>query len=88
MEKAGTGGALFRNLYRDFLGESYDLLSDSSVAEAHVLFAKSARSWTEVATLPGKAGRSNRHEYINEACELRNMIALTEARAMTLLLEV
>lgn len=26
MEKAGTGGALFRNLYRDFLKESYDLL--------------------------------------------------------------
>lgn len=26
MEKAGTGGAIFRNLYRDFLGESYDIL--------------------------------------------------------------
>jgi len=26
MEKAGTGGALFRNLYRDFLEESYELL--------------------------------------------------------------
>ena len=26
MEKAGTGGALFRNLYRDFLKESYELL--------------------------------------------------------------
>ncbi len=26
MEKAGTGGALFRNFYRDFLKESYDLL--------------------------------------------------------------
>ena len=26
MERAGTGGALFRNLYRDFLKESYELL--------------------------------------------------------------
>jgi hypothetical protein len=26
MEKAGTGGALFRNLYRDFLKESHELL--------------------------------------------------------------
>ena len=26
MEKAGTGGALFMNLYRDFLKESYQLL--------------------------------------------------------------
>jgi hypothetical protein len=26
MEKAGTGGALFRNLYRDFLLESYQIL--------------------------------------------------------------
>ena len=24
MEKAGTGGTIFRNLYRDFLKEAYD----------------------------------------------------------------
>jgi hypothetical protein len=26
MEKAGTGGALFRNLYKNFLKESYQIL--------------------------------------------------------------
>ncbi len=26
MERAGTGGALFRNLYRDFLKESHELI--------------------------------------------------------------
>ncbi len=35
MEKAGTGGALFRNLYRDFIKESYDLLGIEQLAVVH-----------------------------------------------------
>jgi Domain of unknown function (DUF4872) len=34
MEKAGTGGALFRNLYRDFLKECYELLKLEKLKQA------------------------------------------------------
>ena len=86
MEKAGTGGALFRNFYRDFLKEGYNLLGDSNLSEAHDLFVDSALSWTEVAGLLDKAGRSQKLEFIHEASELLNDIALKEEQAMTMLL--
>src|SRR5690606_31837374 len=40
MEKAGTGGALFRILYRDFLKESYDLLQLDLLKKAHESFTE------------------------------------------------
>src|ERR1035437_4945348 len=40
MEKAGTGGALFRNLYRDFLKESYDLLKLDKLKAGYEAFVE------------------------------------------------
>ncbi|MFG3527507.1 DUF4872 domain-containing protein [Streptomyces sp. NPDC047917] len=37
MEKAGTGGALFRNLYRDFLAECTNLLDRSHLRTGRTL---------------------------------------------------
>ena len=51
MEKAGTGGALFRNLYRDFLGEAGELLGKDFLKEGQERFAVIARKWTEVSAL-------------------------------------
>ena len=48
MEKAGTGGALFRNLYRDFLKESYNLLKIENINEAHKMFNEIAILWIKV----------------------------------------
>ncbi|MEV6937390.1 BtrH N-terminal domain-containing protein [Streptomyces sp. NPDC051132] len=45
MEKAGTGGALFRNLYRDFLAECTDLLDSSHLRTGHTLYAEAATLW-------------------------------------------
>lgn len=87
MEKAGTGGALFRNLYRDFLKESYDLLGESSISEAHELFAETAFDWTKVASFLDKAGRSQKLEFIDEASEIISCIAQKEEQAMTILLQ-
>ncbi|SDM51246.1 BtrH N-terminal domain-containing protein [Allokutzneria albata] len=51
MEKAGTGGALFRNLYRDFLGECADLIDSDHLRTGHRLYTEAATLWTEVADL-------------------------------------
>ncbi|HTU68211.1 MAG TPA: BtrH N-terminal domain-containing protein [Steroidobacteraceae bacterium] len=58
MEKAGTGGALFRNFFRDFLAEARDHLgAKPALQRAHAAFSESAAEWTEVAALIGAAGR-------------------------------
>ncbi len=88
MEKGGTGGALFRNLYRDFLKESYDLLGDDCIAKAHELFAEAAIRWTEVANLLEKAGKLKDIKFIHEASELMKTIALKEEQAMKHVLHV
>jgi hypothetical protein len=59
MEKAGTGGSLFRNFYRDFLREARDHLGDeAALTRAHGLFAESAREWAAVAAEIDSAGRT------------------------------
>jgi hypothetical protein len=40
MEKAGTGGALFRNLYRDFLAECVHLLDSGDLRTGHELYPR------------------------------------------------
>ncbi|MFI6318658.1 BtrH N-terminal domain-containing protein [Nonomuraea sp. NPDC050556] len=49
MERAGTGGALFRNLYRDFLAEAATILDDPRLREAHARYAEIAPLWTQAA---------------------------------------
>ncbi|MFG3257078.1 BtrH N-terminal domain-containing protein [Streptomyces sp. NPDC048172] len=56
MERGGTGGALFRNLYRDFLAESLELLDDHRLRTGHRLYAEAATLWTETAALIAEAG--------------------------------
>lgn len=85
MEKAGTGGALFRNLYRDFLKESADLLKSDQVHEAFLEFSKIAGLWTDVASLLDQAGESSRVEYINQASDILVDLSGKEKRAMELL---
>jgi hypothetical protein len=56
MEKAGTGGALFRNLYRDFIDESFKILGISELRQAYHLFSKIAIYWYQVSQLLDQAG--------------------------------
>ncbi|MCK5476433.1 MAG: BtrH N-terminal domain-containing protein [Candidatus Aenigmarchaeota archaeon] len=88
MEKAGTGGALFRNLYRDFLKESDDLLQIKQIAKAQKIFSESAILWTKVSSLFNKTGETKNIEYINQASEILVDLSEKEKRAMELLLEI
>ncbi|GAF77184.1 unnamed protein product, partial [marine sediment metagenome] len=86
MEKAGTGGALFRNLYRDFLKESYQILKVKEVKESYDMFIDIARLWKAVSKLFMKAGETKDIEYINKASEILVEISDKEKEAMNILL--
>ncbi|MBK7106533.1 MAG: BtrH N-terminal domain-containing protein [Ignavibacteriae bacterium] len=88
MEKAGTGGAIFRNIYRDFLKESYDLLKIEKLNEAHKMFVEIAILWTNVSGLFEKTAETKNIEYINKASEILVDLSKKEKIAMELLLKL
>ncbi|MFI7615148.1 BtrH N-terminal domain-containing protein [Nonomuraea terrae] len=85
MEKGGTGGALFRNLYRDFLGECAELLDDSGLRAGRDLYAEAATLWTEVAALITRAGETTETTYLEQASGLLHDLARRETEAMRIL---
>lgn len=86
MEKAGTGGALFRNLYRDFLALSREHVNAEQLHEAHETFAATATAWTNVSGLFEEAAKTNDIRFIHEAAALLRTIAQREKAAMEILL--
>jgi len=85
MEEAGTGGAIFRNIYRDFLKECYEITKESHFIKAYKLFVDIAEMWTEVATLFKKTSESKNVEFINKASEILNHLSEKEKKAMEFL---
>ncbi|MFN8107968.1 MAG: BtrH N-terminal domain-containing protein [Nocardioidaceae bacterium] len=89
MERAGTGGALFRNLYRDFLTECRGHLegepSADLVEQGRDLFAESALLWTSVAELIEEAGATGSPDHLAKASQRFDDIATIETAAMTAL---
>lgn len=85
MEKAGTGGALFRNLYRDFLKESYDLLKLDKLKAGHEAFVEIATLWTSVSRLFEQVSQAKDFKYIQQASDILKIISDKEKRAMELL---
>ncbi len=88
MEDGGTGGALFRNFYRDFLKESYALIGHENLYKAQERFAGIALLWTKVSELLHKAAVTQQFEYINQASELFVDLSHQEKSAMELLLAI
>jgi len=88
MERAGTGGALFRNLYRDFLKESYDLLQVDILQAAYIDFVEIAALWTKVADLFIEVSRSRDKRYLAEASAILKTLSVKEKKAMELLSEL
>lgn len=85
MEKAGTGGALFRNLYRDFLAESYSLTNIEQIKTGHTTFAEVALLWTTIANLFLKISETKDFSHIEEASGILKIISEKEKRAMEVL---
>ena len=88
MEKGGTGGAIFRNFYRDFLKESYEILKTGNINKAQKEFIEIAQMWTEVSSLFEKTGETKEIKYINKASEILTKLSEKEKRAMELLIKI
>ncbi|MGW6737429.1 BtrH N-terminal domain-containing protein [Streptomyces sp. NPDC055013] len=82
MEQAGTGGALFRNLYRDFLAECTDLLDSGHLRAGHRLYVEAATLWREVAALIAKAGESGDAQWLAHAGTVLHELSRIEREAM------
>ncbi|MET7692348.1 BtrH N-terminal domain-containing protein [Streptomyces sp. NPDC005483] len=82
MEKAGTGGALFRNLYRDFLAECAEFVDSDHLRTGHRLYAEAAVLWTEVAALIAEAGESGDERFLVRAGAALGELSRIEREAM------
>ncbi|MFF9218960.1 BtrH N-terminal domain-containing protein [Streptomyces viridosporus] len=82
MERAGTGGALFRNLYRDFLAECAQSIDSNHLRTAHTLYTEAAALWTQVAALIATAGESGDAENLAQAGSLLHELSRIERDAM------
>lgn len=87
MERAGTGGALFRNLYRDFLKESIEIVQQKEIEIAYNDFKYIASLWTDIANLFHKIGETKDEKYLNEAAEIFIELSEREKQTMELLRE-
>jgi len=85
MEKAGTGGALFRNFYRDFLNESYDLLKLDKLKLGHEAFIEIAILWNSVSELFEKVSETKDFKYIQQASDILKTLSAKEKSAMEML---
>ncbi|OJV35882.1 MAG: lantibiotic ABC transporter [Bacteroidia bacterium 43-41] len=88
MEKAGTGGALFRNLYRDYLKESYDLLKLDKLKVGYEAFVEIAELWTSVSGLFEKVSQTKDFKYIEQASEILKTISDKEKKTMEILVTI
>ncbi len=87
MEKAGTGGSLFRNLYRDFLKESYEILNSEKIHRAYKEYSEIADLWKKVSELFHQAGETADIKYINQTSEILVDLAERERSAMEKLIK-
>ncbi len=87
MDEGGTGGSLFRNMYRDFLKECDDLYPDMGLHEAYLKFAKIAPMWRGVSQLICSAGENSNVQQLKEASQILLDISSLEEEAMKLLFD-
>lgn len=85
MERAGTGGSIFRCFYRDFLKESQALLKSKNLDQGHQAFCGIADDWRTVAELIDEAGASGKQDPLLKASKLCQTLATREKDAMGLL---
>ena len=89
MEKAGTGGSLFRNFYRDFLLEARQHLgARPALKQAHAAFAEAATEWAGVAAGIEAAGRTGDAAHLREAARRCLRIADIEVEGMRALADL
>lgn len=82
MEGGGTGGALFRNMYRDFLGECVTFVDDPNLFVGYEMFCRIAPQWAEAARLIKQAGETTDQRYLDQASAVLLDLSKQEKEAM------
>ena len=82
MERGGTGGALFRAMYRDFLAEAADIVDDDALRLGHQLYAGIAPLWTQVSQHITTAGETGDPDRLAQASAVLTELADRERHAM------
>lgn len=85
MERGGTGGSLFRNIYRDFLKESSTTLESNELEKASESYKDIALLWKRIADLFDRIGETEDITYVNEASEILIELSNKEKKTMELL---
>lgn len=85
MERGGTGGSLFRALYRDFLAEAAEITDDDDIRLGHRLYAEIAPLWTEVADLVAAAGKTGDPAHLARASQILIGLEAAERHATQVL---
>ena len=89
MEDAGTGGAIFRNLFRDFLYECLEYYSgNQNLTKAADLYKNAASNWSKIAQLIIKTGESGEMKYLEQASKMCLETACIEKKAMEHLISI
>ncbi len=88
MERGGTGGSLFRAMYRDFLAEAAAIVDDEDLRLGHRLYAGIAPLWTEVSHHIAAAGETGDPGHLTRASAILTELADAERRAMQVLARV
>ncbi|WP_109829307.1 BtrH N-terminal domain-containing protein [Reichenbachiella versicolor] len=88
MERGGTGGALFRNIYRDFLKESAVILDSKEIEDASQDYAEIALLWSQVASLFEQISEKKEMSDVNQASELFIELSEKERGTMEKLREI
>lgn len=88
VERAGTGGALFRNMYRDFLKECLDRMDSGDLADGYRGYAEIAPLWTEVSDLIHEAGETGEQSNLDRASDLLAELSEREESAMRCLARI
>ncbi|GAB5465625.1 MAG: BtrH N-terminal domain-containing protein [Candidatus Kapaibacteriales bacterium] len=82
MERGGTGGSLFRNIYADFLKESSIILESKELERSSAKYREIALLWNQVAELFEKIGETEDIACVNQASEI--LIELSEREKKTM----
>lgn len=85
MERGGTGGALFRAMYRDFLAECATIVDDDNLRLGHQLYAEIAPLWTKAADHITAAGETGDPGHLTDASAVLTELADRERHAMQVL---
>ncbi len=85
MENGGTGGALFRSFYRDFLKEAYILFEKPVFYEGFERFGEISTAWSQVSTLFNAISDTQDISYVHKAADILRSISQKEKSAMEFL---